>query len=178
MHGPGSVMMRHTVFSSRLRHSKFAAFSLVEVVLALGIFSFAIVAILGLFTVGLQTSRESDQEIRAADLTSSLFCRMRSAPGIDLTSYGFPFGALTNTGGTLFNATTSAPLFLKGDGTLAASASAAQVARGFAVAAFGTYDATNRVATVALTLWWPAASAYANAAGTYGVSTYINTEAP
>jgi Tfp pilus assembly protein PilV len=160
------------------RHYHRQAFSLVEVVLALGIFSFAIIAVLGLFSVGLQNSKESEDEIRAANLTSSLFCRMRSAPDVDLTSYGFPFAALTNAGGALFNATTSAPLYLKSDGTTASSASAAQAAHGYAVSAVGSYDATNRVATVSLTLWWPPAAAYSHATGQYGVTTYINTEAP
>ncbi len=155
-----------------------SAFSLIEVVLALGIFSFCIVAILALFSVGVQSAKESEDEIRAANLTSSLLCRMRSAPCTNLTSYGFPFGALTNAGGTLFNAPTNAPLYLNADGTSAATAAVAQASRGYAAAAFGSYDVTNRVATVALTLWWPAAAAYTNAAGQYGVTTYINTEAP
>lgn len=155
-----------------------AAFSLIEVVLALGIFSFCIVAVLGLFSVGLKTSKASDDEMRAADLTSSLVGRMRSVPRLDLTPNGFPFGALTNAGGTLFNKATGSPLYLNGDGTVAASAASAQASRGYAAAAFGSYDAASRTASVSLTLWWPAMAPYGNALGQYTVSTYINTEAP
>ena len=157
---------------------KIHAFSLIEVVAAIGVFSFCIVAILALFSVGLKSTKESEDEIRAADLTSTLVGRMRSAPTTNLTSYGFPFGALTNSGGLLFNATTNAPLYLNGDGTLAASATAALASHGYAMSAYGNYDATNRVATVALILWWPAVTAYTNSAGQYALTTYINTEAP
>ncbi len=48
------------------------AFSLVEVVLALGIVSFAIVAILGLIPTGLQTSHSSQDETRAAQIAQSI----------------------------------------------------------------------------------------------------------
>ena len=49
-----------------------AAFSLVEVVLALGIVSFAIIAILGLIPTGLQTSHSSQDETRAAQIAQSI----------------------------------------------------------------------------------------------------------
>lgn len=50
-----------------------AAFSLVEVVLALGVFGFAIVAILGVIPTGLQTSRGAQDETRAAQIAQSIF---------------------------------------------------------------------------------------------------------
>src|SRR5205823_7388168 len=49
-----------------------SAFSLVEVVLALGVLSFAIVAILGLIPIGLQTSHSSQDETRAAQIAQSI----------------------------------------------------------------------------------------------------------
>ena len=154
------------------------AFSLVEVVLAIGIVAFCVLSLLTLFSVGLRNSKESEDEIRAANLTSSLICRMRAAPGVDLTSQGFPFGVLTNAGGSLFDAPTNAPMWLNGDGTRAATAAEALAARGYAVAAHASYDITNRVAGVALTLWWPAVAVYSNASGQYAITTYIDTEVP
>ena len=50
-----------------------SAFSLVEVVLALGVISFAIVAILGVIPTGLQTSHSSQDETRAAQMAQSIF---------------------------------------------------------------------------------------------------------
>lgn len=55
-------------------------FSLVEVVMALGIFAFVVVALVGLFSVGLNTGRESSEELEAAHLTESMFAARRSAP--------------------------------------------------------------------------------------------------
>ena len=47
-------------------------FSLVEVVIALGVVSFAIVAILAFFPVGLKTNRSSAAETRAAQITRAV----------------------------------------------------------------------------------------------------------
>ncbi|HSI85335.1 MAG: hypothetical protein ACAI35_17635 [Candidatus Methylacidiphilales bacterium] len=155
-----------------------AGFSLVEVVLAIGIFSFCIVAIMSLFSLGMATSKESDEEIRAANLATSILCRMRIAPHVDLTSQGFPFGVLTNSaGGTVFEIAPENPLFIKGDGTVAATAEIAMSARGFAGSAKASFDTTSQVSRISLTLWWPAVAPYNRAVGRYSVTTYIDTEA-
>jgi type II secretory pathway pseudopilin PulG len=59
-------------------------FSLVEVVLALGIVSFALVAILGLFSVGLRGTQESEQTIDAANLGAAMLGRRLASPTTDL----------------------------------------------------------------------------------------------
>lgn len=63
-----------------------SAFSLTEVVLALGVVAFAAVAILGLFPVALDTARESQRETYATLIARSLFAdlraTMRVVPGI------------------------------------------------------------------------------------------------
>lgn len=58
----------------RLLQSKRAllAFSLVEVVVAIGVVSFAIVAILGVFPIGLKTARSSGDETRAAQIAQDI----------------------------------------------------------------------------------------------------------
>jgi len=53
--------------------SERTAFSLVEVVVALGLFSFCIVAIAGLLTVGLGSTRSVVNESSAVNLASSIF---------------------------------------------------------------------------------------------------------
>jgi uncharacterized protein (TIGR02598 family) len=78
-----------------------SAFSLVEVVLALGVISFAIVAILGVIPIGLQTSHSAQDETRAAQIAQTVLNTMAgeaqtkftavllplpSAPTIDLSS--------------------------------------------------------------------------------------------
>lgn len=153
-------------------------FSLVEVVVALGIITFCVIAILSLFSLGLRNARESESEIRAANLALSIVGRMRAAPKEDLTSQGFLFGPLTNGGGTLFSVSPNAPWYLKGDGLRATNANSAMTSNGYAVAAEGAFDSTNKVATISFTLWWPAAAALTNASGKYRVSTFIDTSAP
>ena len=54
------------------------AFSLVEVVLALGVISFAIVAILGVLPVGLSTSHSAQDDTRAAHIAQSILGTLTS----------------------------------------------------------------------------------------------------
>lgn len=56
------------------------AFSLVEVVLALGVIGFALLAIIGLLPIGLQSGRASIQETRANHLAEQIFNTLRSQP--------------------------------------------------------------------------------------------------
>jgi uncharacterized protein (TIGR02598 family) len=53
-------------------------FSLVEVVLALGVIGFAIVAILGVFPVGLKTSHSAQDETRAAEIAQDILASIAS----------------------------------------------------------------------------------------------------
>lgn len=57
-----------------------AGFSLMEVVTALSVISFALVALLGVFPIGLDNSRASVNETRAAQLTRMIFSTLRSEP--------------------------------------------------------------------------------------------------
>jgi type II secretory pathway pseudopilin PulG len=54
------------------------AFSLVEVVLALGVVGFALVAILGVFPAGMRANRLSVTDTRAAQLTSAIVATIDS----------------------------------------------------------------------------------------------------
>lgn len=56
------------------------AFSLVEVVLALGVVGFALLAIIGLLPIALQSDRGSIQETRANHLADAVFAVIRSQP--------------------------------------------------------------------------------------------------
>jgi type II secretory pathway pseudopilin PulG len=61
-----------------LYHRRHRAFSLVEVVLALGVISFAIVAILGVFPLGLSTSRSAQDESRAPQIAQTILASLAS----------------------------------------------------------------------------------------------------
>ena len=61
----------------KFRSSKpLRAFSLVEVVLALGVVSFAIVAILGVFPLGLSTSHSAQDETRVAQIAEDILASL------------------------------------------------------------------------------------------------------
>src|SRR5215510_13934691 len=55
-------------------------FSLVEVALSLAIVSFAIIAIMGLFPVALQTAKESNRETRATLIARRIVDELQSLP--------------------------------------------------------------------------------------------------
>ncbi len=66
-------------------------FSLVEIMIALGIFSFAAVAILGLLPLALHLARESQNETRAAHIANQIFSDLRSSPpSLALIAVGSP----------------------------------------------------------------------------------------
>jgi type II secretory pathway pseudopilin PulG len=68
------------------------AFTLVEVVLALGIASFCLVALIGLFSVGIRTERESSERLDAAHIAQSLIAARRASASA--APMGFPLPAL------------------------------------------------------------------------------------
>lgn len=65
-------------FRSWRRLQLIFGFSLVEVVLALGVISFAIVAILGVLPVGLQTGHSAQDETRAAQIAQAILASIAS----------------------------------------------------------------------------------------------------
>jgi type II secretory pathway pseudopilin PulG len=72
--------MRSTIPLS-LRDRAIQAFSLIEIVLAVGVISFALVGILGLFPVALQTATSSQRETQAALIARSIFSDLESETG-------------------------------------------------------------------------------------------------
>lgn len=70
-------------------------FSLVEVVLALGLVSFVLIAVLGLFSVGLRGTQESEETIDASNLAAEMLGKRLASPTNDLPalngqSFGLP----------------------------------------------------------------------------------------
>jgi uncharacterized protein (TIGR02598 family) len=61
------------------RCNKQAAFTLTEVALAMGIFSFALVSMIGLLSVGLKNSRRANIQIAASNLMSAVASDIRSS---------------------------------------------------------------------------------------------------
>lgn len=65
-------------------------FSLVEVTLAMGVLTFVLVGLVGLLATGLQTSKESSDDVTAAHLASALIAQRRAAPLSTATNITLP----------------------------------------------------------------------------------------
>ncbi|MDD5350116.1 MAG: type II secretion system protein [Chthoniobacteraceae bacterium] len=150
-------------------HAAWSAFTLVEVVVALGIFSFALVAIVGLFFVGINTNKESSDQIQAANLASLLISTRRALPASPIADFALP--PLT--------AATS------GSGTYVMGVAADGMVSGGTVARTPSYNLFYKVSTntvngahlaqVYLMLWWPPVSATPtnNPANRYELTTQV-----
>ncbi|MEZ0297057.1 MAG: hypothetical protein ACAI35_11435 [Candidatus Methylacidiphilales bacterium] len=67
-----------------------AGFSLVEIMLAVGIFAFAGVALIGLFSIGLNTNRDSAANLHAATIAEFMLSTRRATPTAPLASFPLP----------------------------------------------------------------------------------------
>src|SRR5690349_21925159 len=73
-----------------------AAFSLVEVTLALGIAAFCLIAIVGLMPVGVQTNRNAASQTAATNLITTIVADLRTTPASATTSpeFAITFGTV------------------------------------------------------------------------------------
>src|ERR1700730_4175808 len=90
-----------------------AAFSIVEVVLALGVAAFCLIAILGLLPAGLNTNQTSTRQTTANGILSAIVADLRATPGTSKKSNLFKID-LTKT--------KTQTLYFAGDGTYSTSA--------------------------------------------------------
>jgi uncharacterized protein (TIGR02598 family) len=66
-----------------------AAFSLVEVTLALGIAAFCLIAVIGLIPVGVQTNRNATSQTAATNIMAAVVSDLRATPKTSTTSTQF-----------------------------------------------------------------------------------------
>lgn len=71
-------MLKSIACNSRLRPA--AAFSLVELTLALGVAAFCLIAAFGLMPVGIQTNRNATSQTAATNILSSVVSDLRASP--------------------------------------------------------------------------------------------------
>jgi type II secretory pathway pseudopilin PulG len=156
--------------SSAMRRPKpgIRAFSLVEVVLALGICVFVLVTIMGLYSTGMRVNRESENQIQEADLASLIISSRRAAP-TNSVPLAIPASALT---GPFTNAYPNGQLtnYVGSDGMITNTANAVYLVSCRA----GTNAMTGpNMAQVYLMLSWPAQANPAASSDHYEVTTYI-----
>ncbi len=86
-----------SILIPRVRARGAKSFSLVEVVLALGVISFALVAILGVFPIGLAANRTSISDTRAAQLVNTVVSTIdaQCASFSSVTCFGLPLDLAT-----------------------------------------------------------------------------------
>jgi type II secretory pathway pseudopilin PulG len=137
------------------RSSTFS-FTLVEVVLAVGVCSFVLVAILGLFTIGLQSNHDSEQQIQAANLASMLISVRTASPLNDipnLPNFAIPTSAMSGPYQNAYDGGATLTKYVGLDGQIAATPTDAAYAISCRA---GTNLVTgSAVAQVYLMLTWP-----------------------
>lgn len=144
--------------------SKLCAFSLTEVVIALGIVSFVVIGIIGLFAVGLRTGSESRETIAAANLATLMINQRRIVPvdGSNATLTDFALRSLDQPADNL----SSAPVYVAADGRITGQSNAD----------FGLLYSVrggSRAADVYMIFYWPPQAAPGNALGRYEIATRI-----
>jgi type II secretory pathway pseudopilin PulG len=161
---------RKRVFVRTQRHRR--AFSLVEVVLALGIFIFAGFALVGLLGVGLQNGSDSKQALQAATIAEAICSTRQAAPTADFTVGGsaqpnFPLPILSAPS-VSNNISPLKPVYLTWDGaqtTLASGTARFGLLYNIDVPANYVKSVSPGAAPVYLYVYWPA-QAVPTAAGT------------
>jgi uncharacterized protein (TIGR02598 family) len=83
--------------NSPLVHKHLPAFSLVEVVIALSIISFAVIAIVGMLPVALKSSQNSMRETDATLIAQRIFSELKTGSGGNRSVTTDPSGTLNQT---------------------------------------------------------------------------------
>lgn len=141
------------------RSSWKAAFSLIEVTLAIGVAAIALLSIFALLPIGLRTNSEAINQSKGGDVASAVLADIRATPrttppGRTATSTRFSIGIPSNP-------VTSQPppstLYFTDDGV--SSATATTESRYRVVIAFLPNNVGGRAATLArITVSWPASA--------------------
>jgi uncharacterized protein (TIGR02598 family) len=144
------------------------AFSLVEVVIALGLSSFVLVALVGLLGTGLQTGRDSEDQIQATNLASLLTSTRMASPTNDISGFALSASVMTNAYQDIYG---GQPTYVAANGKLTNAAHASYQITCYA----GTNLMTGRdVCQVYIKLSWPALMKTTNiAVKNYELLTYI-----
>ncbi len=130
-----------------------AAFSLVEVTVALGIAAFCLVAVFGLMPVGVQTNRNATSQTAATNIMAAVVADLRATPKTPGTwtgtspQFGIPLG-------------TSTTLYFDSSGQFSTSL---QTDSRYQVNV--TFPSAGTLTYADLKVTWPAAATSANASG-------------
>lgn len=132
------------------------AFSLVEVVLAVGIFAFVAVALIGLFSFGLKLNRESVDEMEATALAQAMLNARKAAPTNSLPNCALP--RLDQAA----EIPPSSPVYISADGSTHPSAINSRFGMVYRIA---PQPSPSGISSVYLCLFWPSAAGANKAQG-------------
>jgi uncharacterized protein (TIGR02598 family) len=158
----------------RTIRSKSAAFSLVEVAIAIAITSFCLIALFGLLPIGLKSNETSIEQSAANGILSEVTADLRATPptvpsGLATTSQQFLIPIPANPVTTAPTATT---LYFTSDGRSSAESGVTGPWSYLVTITFLTNGSTAKSATFAnLQVSWPASVQAANAVGS--VRTFV-----
>jgi uncharacterized protein (TIGR02598 family) len=129
-----------------------AAFSLLEVTLALGVAAFCLIAIFGLVPVGVQTNRNATSQSAATNIIAAVVADLRATPKASTTSvqFGITFG------------TNPPPLYFDGAGQFTTSLAATSR---YQLNITWNPSAPTGLPYADIKVTWPAAATQANATG-------------
>jgi uncharacterized protein (TIGR02598 family) len=161
----------------RLRQARSTgAFSLVEVVIALAVTIFCLVALFGLLSVGLRSNQATIEQAGATSILSAAVADLYATPQT------VPSGGAANSlqfnikipANPVSSATPMTTLYFPSNGQLSTNPSAANSAFRLTVTPIvpSSGGGTRTATFLDLTVSWPAAASSANAAGT--VETFVS----
>ncbi len=94
--------MRRQGRNSATKRPTQRGFSLVEVVMAIGLAAFVLVSLMALLPLGIKVNKTSAEETRAVNILTSLEADLRNARSPN-SLFGFPLPYVTDAAGTTFN---------------------------------------------------------------------------
>jgi uncharacterized protein (TIGR02598 family) len=163
-----AVNMNGSQFLPDAKRCGIPAFSLIEVALALGIFSFAVVAILGTISVALDSTRDSEMRLRAAHAGSAIIGTVKANPsfGANASSSNFPLPDLETVGEN----EEQSGLYVDRQGRAVPSPDLAEFQLGWRLT---RDEEMPQLVYCYLELKWPARSTAANASGIHRMASTI-----
>jgi Tfp pilus assembly protein PilV len=165
--------MLHDVFhcsSSKERDRSRVAFSLVEVVLALAVASFAVISLIGLFAYALETTQESTQALLAANAAASILAVDRASP-TNAMANACPLPRLDRGASNFILSPYSliTALYLTSSGQVTNNVNFASYGFLYSV----TPNAKTSASQVYMMLYWPPQASPTNSTGKYEISTEV-----
>ncbi|MEM9444799.1 MAG: hypothetical protein AAGA18_05540 [Verrucomicrobiota bacterium] len=160
-------------YSKNRAKKKTTGFSLVEIVVALGIMSFSVVAILGLFSLGLDSVGDSEAKLAAANVASELLERWKSDPTRQMED--MPISSIYNIEALSQNPPSSSTVEYIDESGRKTSQQEAKFRLEYRIwnASATEGSAATTFVRIQLQLFWPAASKTITPNNTYEVMTTV-----